>query len=90
MHALVIGEAYRGTSLIRNNPTLGPYSRTIPRVRWWSYGGGLFLMSEVPLYYLRLSLELLDALVIGEAFEHLLCVPGHFHRLHRGEHLLGR
>ena len=40
---------YRGTSLIRNNPTLGPYSRTIPRVLWWSGGGGLFLMSEVPL-----------------------------------------
>ena len=39
---------YRGTSLIRNAPLLGPYSRTIPRVAWWSYGGGLFLMSEVP------------------------------------------
>ena len=38
---------YRGTSLIRNTPLLGPYSRT--RVLWWSKGGGLFLMSEVPL-----------------------------------------
>ena len=27
---------YRGTSLIRNTPLLGPYSRTIPRVVWWS------------------------------------------------------
>ena len=27
---------YRGTSLIRNTPLLGPYSRTIPRVLWWS------------------------------------------------------
>ena len=40
---------YRGASLIRNPPLLGPYSRTIPRVLWWSQGGGLFLMSEVPL-----------------------------------------
>ena len=41
---------YRGTSLIRNTPLLGPYSRTIPVVIWWSWGGGLFLMSEVPLH----------------------------------------
>ena len=41
---------YRGASLIRNTPLLGPHSRTIPRVVRWSYGGGLFLMSEVPLY----------------------------------------
>ena len=27
---------YRGTSLIRNTPLLGPYSRTIPRVLWRS------------------------------------------------------
>ena len=30
---------YRGTSLIRNTPLLGPCSRTIPRVLRWSYGG---------------------------------------------------
>ena len=40
----------RGSSLIRNTPLLGPYSRTIPRVLRWSWGGGLFLMSEVPLW----------------------------------------
>ena len=40
---------YRGTSFIRNTPLLGTYSRNIPRVLWWSEGGGLFLMSEVPL-----------------------------------------
>ena len=34
---------YRGTSLIRNNPLLGPYSTTIPRVLWQSWGGGCFL-----------------------------------------------
>ena len=28
--------AYRGTSPIRNTPLLGLYSRTIPRVLWWS------------------------------------------------------
>jgi len=44
-----MGPPYRGTSLIRNTPLLEPYSRTIPRVIWWSWGGGLFLMSEVPL-----------------------------------------
>ena len=31
---------YRGTSLIRNSPLLGPYSRNIPRVIWWSLGEG--------------------------------------------------
>ena len=29
---------------------LGPYSRTMPRALWYSYGGGRFLMSEVNLY----------------------------------------
>ena len=28
--------AYRGTSLTRDTPLLGPYSRTMPRVLWWS------------------------------------------------------
>ena len=41
---------YRGASLIRNSPPLGPYSRTKPRALWWSWGGNLFLMSEVSLY----------------------------------------
>ena len=27
---------YRGDSLIKNTPLLGPYSRTIPRVLRWS------------------------------------------------------
>ena len=30
---------YRGTSLLRNNPSLGCYSRLMPRALWWSYGG---------------------------------------------------
>jgi hypothetical protein len=42
---------YRDTLLIRNSAPLGPYSRTMPRALWWSQGGGLFHMSEVPLYY---------------------------------------
>ena len=40
---------YRGISLIRNSASLGPYSRTTPRNLSWSYGGELFLMSEVTL-----------------------------------------
>jgi len=41
--------AYRGTSLIGNSAPLGPYSRTMPGALWKPEGGGLFLMSEVPL-----------------------------------------
>ena len=40
----------RGTSHARQRTALGPYSRTMPRALWGSSGGGLFLMSEVPLY----------------------------------------
>jgi len=28
--------SYKGTSLIRNNPTLGPYSRPVPKAVLWS------------------------------------------------------
>ena len=31
-----VAGVYRGTSLIRNTPLLGPYSRTMHRVMWWS------------------------------------------------------
>ena len=41
---------YRGSSFIRNCALLGPYSRIMPRALWWPYGGGQFLVSEVPLY----------------------------------------
>ena len=44
---------YEGTSLIRSNAPLGPYSRTIPMVLWWSEGRALFLTSKVPLYGVR-------------------------------------
>ena len=40
---LYSSKGYRGTSLIRNNPTPVPYSRPIPRALWWSWGGGGFL-----------------------------------------------
>ena len=33
-----------------NCPPIGPYSRTMPRVLWRSWGVAEFLMSEVPLY----------------------------------------
>jgi hypothetical protein len=39
----------QGTSLIRESAPLGPGSRTMPRALWWSWGGALFLMSEVTL-----------------------------------------
>ena len=32
----VWGLDYRGTSLIRNRPTLAPYSRFMSRALWWS------------------------------------------------------
>ena len=41
---------YRGTSLVRKRSPLGPYCRPMPRDLWWSCGGVLFLMREVPLY----------------------------------------
>ena len=31
-----LADTYKGTSLIRNSPTLGPYSRPVPRGLWWS------------------------------------------------------
>ena len=40
---------YRGTSFMRKNPSLGPYSRTISRILWWSQWEELFLMGEAPL-----------------------------------------
>ena len=47
---------YMGSSLIRNTPQLGPHIRTIPRVLWWSEGGGgAFLMSEATLQPVHLS-----------------------------------
>jgi len=52
-----LSSEYRGTSLIRNRTPLGSYSRTMPRVLWWSYGGGHFLMSEVPLYGTRKTVK---------------------------------
>ena len=42
---------YRDTSFIRKIDHPGPYSRTMTRALWWSEGGVLFLMSEVPLSF---------------------------------------
>jgi len=41
--------SYRGTLLIRNCLLLGPYSRPMLRALRKSWGGGQFLISEVPL-----------------------------------------
>ena len=35
-----LNRGYRGTSLTRNTPLLGPYSRTMPNALWRSWGGG--------------------------------------------------
>ena len=43
---------HRGTSLIRSSTPLGTQRWNILRALWWSYGGGQFVMSEVPLYTL--------------------------------------
>ena len=48
-HGGVANVVVQDCSLMRNTPLLGPYSRTVLRVLWWSWRGGLFLMSEVPL-----------------------------------------
>ena len=32
----LVFRGYRGTSLMRNTPLRAPYSRTTPRVQWWS------------------------------------------------------
>ena len=45
----LVRNPYMRISLVRNCLLLGPCSRTIPRALWWSWGGGLFLMSDVPL-----------------------------------------
>ena len=49
VHASLGTDGYRGTSLIRHCPPLGPCSRTMPRALWGSEGGEQFLVSEVPL-----------------------------------------
>ena len=36
----------RGSSLIKNNPPLGPYSRTMPKALRWSSGEGSFLCAR--------------------------------------------
>ena len=40
---------YRGTSLIRTFPLLGPYNRNMPMALWQSSAGGRYIMIEVPL-----------------------------------------
>ena len=42
---------HRGTSLIKDCPPIGPYSRNMHRALWRSLGGVQFVMSEVPLQH---------------------------------------
>jgi hypothetical protein len=48
---------YRGTSLERTQHPAGRFCRTMPGVIRRSEGGGRFLMGEVPLYTLCLSIK---------------------------------
>jgi hypothetical protein len=43
-------QSYRGPSPIRKDAHLGPCSWPMPRLLEESYGGGRFVMGEVPLY----------------------------------------
>ena len=43
---------FRGTSLIKNCPLVGLYSRTMSGDLWWPQEGEVSLMSEVPLHVL--------------------------------------
>ena len=36
LSAVLLCDAYRGTSLMKNNPSCGPCSRLMPRALWWS------------------------------------------------------
>ena len=47
------GLFFRGTSLIRNTPRPGPYSRTMPRDLWGSKEGGCFFWARYPCSCLR-------------------------------------
>ena len=44
----VLGESGRGTSLIRNRHPHKDHDMTLDRATGGSYGGGGFLMSEIP------------------------------------------
>ena len=46
-------ERCRGTSLIRNNLPVGPYSRPMPRALMWSSGVGVFLWARYPCRWFR-------------------------------------
>ena len=43
--------ALQGFLAHKNLAPIGPYSRNMLRAFRWSYGGELFIMSEVPLVY---------------------------------------
>ena len=49
-HGIGFGRALEGYLTHQKQRALGPYSRTMPMVLRWTWGGGLFLMGEVTLY----------------------------------------
>ena len=46
---------FRGTCLIKKSADLGPCRSAMNGALWWSSGGGLFLVSEVPLHHCLLT-----------------------------------
>ena len=50
----------RGTSLIRNSAPLGPYHRTVPRPRWWFWGGVVFYERGTPVGSTQWSTEVVS------------------------------
>ena len=71
--ALGSAERYRGPSLIRNRPTLGPYLWPMPRVLGWSEGGRCSVMSELTLQ--RVRVEQLEWTHDGIYYKSLLNKP---------------
>ena len=49
-HGIGFGRALEGYLTHQKQRALGPYSRTMPMVLRWTWGGGLFLIGEVTLY----------------------------------------
>ena len=77
---------HRGASIMRNSAPLIPYSRNMPRALWRPHGGGLFFMSEVPLYLGRFELSERVAHVL----EAILVDVVHLQRGKRKAHLESR
>ena len=59
-------QSYKGPSPIRKHSHLGTYSWPMPRLLEESYGGGRFVMGEVPLYGGLIDCEVVPAILHGK------------------------